>query len=41
VILIPLGILLVVQLIPLAIMAEHRELAAAERERPVGREQRS
>jgi uncharacterized membrane protein YkvA (DUF1232 family) len=37
VILVPLGILLVVRLIPPAIMAEHRETAAAARDRPVSR----
>jgi uncharacterized membrane protein YkvA (DUF1232 family) len=37
VILVPLGILLVVRLIPPEIMAEHRELAAAAQERPVSR----
>jgi uncharacterized membrane protein YkvA (DUF1232 family) len=37
VILLPLGILLVIQLIPPDIMAEHRELAAAAQERPVSR----
>jgi uncharacterized membrane protein YkvA (DUF1232 family) len=37
VIILPLGILLVVWLIPPAIMAEHRELAAAAQERPVSR----
>src|SRR5918911_1331123 len=35
VIIVPLGILAVVKLIPPEIMAEHRELAAAARERPV------
>jgi uncharacterized membrane protein YkvA (DUF1232 family) len=37
VILLPLGILLVIRLIPPDIMAEHRELAAAAQERPVSR----
>lgn len=37
VILLPLGILLVIRLIPADIMAEHRELAAAAQERPVSR----
>ena len=37
VILVPLGILLVIRLIPPAIMAEHRDLAAAAQERPVSR----
>jgi uncharacterized membrane protein YkvA (DUF1232 family) len=37
VILVPLGIVLAVSLIPPAIMAEHRELAAAAQERPVSR----
>ena len=37
VILVPLGILLVIQLIPPAVMAEHRDLAAAAQERPVSR----
>jgi uncharacterized membrane protein YkvA (DUF1232 family) len=37
VILLPLGILLVVRLIPPEIMAEHRDLAAAAQERPVSR----
>ena len=36
-ILVPLGILLVVRLIPPGIMAEHRALAAAAQERPVSR----
>ncbi len=36
-ILLPLGILLVVRLIPPAIMAEHRVAAGAARCRPVGR----
>src|ERR1700757_1173362 len=35
VILVPLGIVLVIRLIPPEIMAEHRELAAAAHERPV------
>jgi uncharacterized membrane protein YkvA (DUF1232 family) len=37
VILVPLGVLLVIRLIPPEIMAEHRELAAAAQERPVSR----
>ena len=37
VILIPLGILLVIRLIPPAIMAEHRDSAAAAQDRPVSR----
>ena len=37
VLLVPLGILLVVWLIPPDIMAEHRELAAGAQERPVNR----
>jgi uncharacterized membrane protein YkvA (DUF1232 family) len=37
VILVPLGILLVVKLIPPGIMAEHRALAAATQDRPVSR----
>jgi uncharacterized membrane protein YkvA (DUF1232 family) len=37
VILVPLGILLVVKLIPQEIMAEHRALAAAAQDRPVSR----
>ena len=37
VILLPLGILLVIRLIPPEIMAEHRDLAAAAQERPVSR----
>jgi uncharacterized membrane protein YkvA (DUF1232 family) len=37
VILLPLGIVLVIRLIPPEIMAEHRELAAAAQERPVSR----
>ena len=37
VILVPLGIFLVVRLIPPDIMAEHRDLAAAAQERPVSR----
>lgn len=37
VILLPLGILLVVRLIPPEIMAEHRELATAAQDRPVSR----
>jgi uncharacterized membrane protein YkvA (DUF1232 family) len=36
-ILLPLGILLVVRMIPPAIMAEHRASAATAHERPVGR----
>ena len=36
-IIVPLGILLVVRLIPPAIMAEHRALASAAQERPVSR----
>ena len=36
-ILVPLGILLVIRLIPPGIMAEHRDLAAAAREQPVTR----
>lgn len=36
-ILVPLGIVLVIRLIPPEIMAEHRELAAAAREQPVSR----
>lgn len=36
-ILVPLGIMLVIHLIPPEIMAEHRALAAAAAERPVGR----
>lgn len=36
-ILLPLGILLVIRLIPPEIMAEHRELAIAASERPVSR----
>jgi uncharacterized membrane protein YkvA (DUF1232 family) len=36
VILLPLGILLVVRLIPMDVMAEHRQLAAAAQERPAG-----
>src|SRR5262249_19264461 len=35
VIIIPLGVLLVIRLIPPEIMAEHRELAEAAQERPV------
>lgn len=34
-IIVPLGIALVIKLIPPAIMAEHRELAAAAQDRPV------
>jgi uncharacterized membrane protein YkvA (DUF1232 family) len=37
VILLPLGILLVIRLIPPEIMAEHRDLAAAAQDRPVSR----
>ena len=37
VILVPLGILLVIRLIPPVIMAEHRDLAAAAQDRPVSR----
>lgn len=37
VILVPLGIMLVIRMIPADIMAEHRELAAAAQERPVSR----
>jgi uncharacterized membrane protein YkvA (DUF1232 family) len=37
VVLLPLGILLVVRLIPPAVMAEHRDLAAAAQDRPVSR----
>ena len=37
VILVPLGIVLVVRLIPPGIMAEHRALAAAAQDRPVSR----
>ncbi len=37
VILVPLGILLVIRMIDPAIMAEHRELAAAAQDRPVSR----
>ena len=37
VVLIPMGIWLVIRLIPPDIMAEHRELAAARKERPVSR----
>ena len=37
VIIVPLGVLLVVRLIPAEIMAEHRDLAAAAQERPVSR----
>src|SRR6476620_1063251 len=37
VIIVPLGILLVVRLIPPEIMAEHRELAAPAQDRPVSR----
>jgi uncharacterized membrane protein YkvA (DUF1232 family) len=36
-ILVPVGIWLVVRLIPAHVMAEHRELAAAARDRPVSR----
>ena len=37
VIIVPLGILLVIWLIPPEIMAEHRELATAAQERPISR----
>jgi uncharacterized membrane protein YkvA (DUF1232 family) len=37
VILVPLGVLLVIRLIPPEVMTEHRELAAAAQERPVSR----
>jgi uncharacterized membrane protein YkvA (DUF1232 family) len=37
VILVPLGVLLVVKLMPPGIMAEHRALAAASQDRPVSR----
>lgn len=37
IILVPLGVLLVVWLIPPEVMAEHREAAAASRQRPVSR----
>src|SRR5262245_56564181 len=37
VILVPIGIILVVKLIPAEIMAEHRELAAAAQDQPVSR----
>jgi uncharacterized membrane protein YkvA (DUF1232 family) len=37
VIILPLGILLVIRMIPPEIMAEHRELAAAAQDRPVSR----
>src|SRR6476646_11252516 len=37
VIIVPLGIMLVVRLIPPDIMAEHRELAAVAQERPISR----
>jgi uncharacterized membrane protein YkvA (DUF1232 family) len=37
VILLPIGILLVIRLIPPGIMAEHRELAATAQERPISR----
>jgi uncharacterized protein DUF1232 len=37
VIIVPLGILIVVKLIPPEIMAEHRALAAAVQDRPVSR----
>jgi uncharacterized membrane protein YkvA (DUF1232 family) len=37
VILVLLGVLLVVRMIPPAVMAEHRELAAAAQERPISR----
>jgi uncharacterized membrane protein YkvA (DUF1232 family) len=37
VILVPLGIAVVIRLIPPEVMAEHREMAAAAQERPVSR----
>jgi uncharacterized membrane protein YkvA (DUF1232 family) len=37
VIIVPLGILMVIKLIPPEIMAEHRELASAAQDRPVSR----
>ena len=37
VILVPLGVLLVIRMIPPEIMAEHRDLAAAAQQRPVSR----
>lgn len=37
VIIVPLGVLLVIRLIPPEVMAEHRELAEAAQERPVSR----
>jgi uncharacterized membrane protein YkvA (DUF1232 family) len=37
VILVPLGILLVIRLIPAPVMAEHRELAKASQDKPVSR----
>ena len=37
IIIVPLGIMLVVRLIPPEIMTEHRELAAAAQERPISR----
>jgi uncharacterized membrane protein YkvA (DUF1232 family) len=37
VILVPLGILLVIRLIPAPVMAEHRELANASQDKPVSR----
>lgn len=37
VVLLPLGILLVIRMIPPSIMAEHRELAASAQHRPVSR----
>ena len=37
VILVPLGVMLVIRLVPPEIMAEHRDLAAAAQERPVSR----
>ena len=37
IIIVPLGILLVIRLIPPEIMAEHRDLAATAQERPVSR----
>ena len=37
VILVPLGLMLVIRLIPPEVMAEHRNVAAAAQQRPVGR----
>jgi len=37
VILVPLGVMLVIRMVPPEIMAEHRELAAAAQDRPVSR----